>query len=216
MYSTIPLNWFPFYVKVFLLAADKYDLLLTPHLVLLKAISHVAYLKYGPQIDSWTRTKTKDLSFKTVRRKFARYRHVSGGSWKLMGTLEPPQIIDAIECTRHSGISIFNSVSNEIVVEGNEPKGDLPDKGNPVAEKIETLQIESEGPAPHVGKDADEENKSKREQPKLEFQQQENQIVDTQTTPESGEGRENIPESPGSAYCDCNSRAEETPKKEET
>ncbi|KAG5865847.1 hypothetical protein JTB14_035340 [Gonioctena quinquepunctata] len=60
-------------------------------------------------------------------------------------------------------------------MEGNEPKGDPPDEENPVTEKIEIPQTGSEGPPPHVGKDADEENKSKRGQPKLEFQHHENQ-----------------------------------------
>ncbi|KAG5858439.1 hypothetical protein JTB14_031464 [Gonioctena quinquepunctata] len=77
-------------------------------------------------------------------------------------------------------------------MEGNEPKGDPPDKGNPAMEKIETWQIGSERPPPHV----DEEIKPKREQPKLEFQQQEKHIESTQTTPESGDGKGNIPESP--------------------
>ncbi|KAG5899179.1 hypothetical protein JTB14_029011 [Gonioctena quinquepunctata] len=67
-------------------------------------------------------------------------------------------------------------------------------------EKIETWQIGSERPPPHVGKVTDEEIKPKREQPKLEFQQQEKHIESTQTTPESGDGKGNIPESPGSAY----------------
>ncbi|KAG5861364.1 hypothetical protein JTB14_027214 [Gonioctena quinquepunctata] len=57
----------------------------------MKAISHVAYLRYRPQINAWTRTATKDLSFTTVRRKFTRYRQESGSYWKLMRMLEPQQ-----------------------------------------------------------------------------------------------------------------------------
>ncbi|KAG5868698.1 hypothetical protein JTB14_028713 [Gonioctena quinquepunctata] len=106
MYSTIPLPWFPYFIKVFLRATDTYDLLGTPHLVLIKAIARIAYERYGPHINTWTRPETKHLSFKTVRRKFARRQREAGRYWKLMGTLEPLQVINAIEGTRHSGIPL--------------------------------------------------------------------------------------------------------------
>ncbi|KAG5861108.1 hypothetical protein JTB14_026712 [Gonioctena quinquepunctata] len=109
MHSTIPLPWFAYFIKVFLRAADTYDLLQTPHLVLIKAIAHIAYERYGPHMTTWKRPATKELSFKTVRRHFARRRRDAGRYWKLLGALEPLQVINAIEGTRHSGISIFNS-----------------------------------------------------------------------------------------------------------
>ncbi|KAG5876477.1 hypothetical protein JTB14_028952 [Gonioctena quinquepunctata] len=81
----IPLEWYKEFVHVFLIAAEKYDVYRQPH-VLMKAIAHMAYAKYGPELHTWTHSTTKDFSREYIRTKLSRYH---GWMWKITAHLIP-------------------------------------------------------------------------------------------------------------------------------
>ncbi|KAG5864628.1 hypothetical protein JTB14_020899 [Gonioctena quinquepunctata] len=69
----IPLEWYKEFVHVYLIAAEKYDVYWQPHVVLMKAIAHMAYAKYGPESHTRTHSNTKDFSRQYIRMKLSRY-----------------------------------------------------------------------------------------------------------------------------------------------
>ncbi|XP_045471850.1 uncharacterized protein LOC123678735 [Harmonia axyridis] len=110
-YSTITMVWYRKYLQIYLRAADKYDYITRPHLVLMKAIAHMSYLQYGPHTNAWTRPTTKDFGTTHVLHALRRRRSSSGLRWRIIGRLDPRQVVSAIETPNHNSISLFLSAT---------------------------------------------------------------------------------------------------------
>ncbi|KAG5868765.1 hypothetical protein JTB14_024583 [Gonioctena quinquepunctata] len=112
MHSIIPLKWYIQYVSIYLTAADKHDIVRRPHIVLMKAIAHLSYMRYEPDTITWTRRTTNDFGSLRISRMLTRQRRDRGRRWKILGTLDPQQVLTAIETPLHNAIGLFFSATH--------------------------------------------------------------------------------------------------------
>ncbi|XP_044765599.1 uncharacterized protein LOC123321874 [Coccinella septempunctata] len=69
-------------IQTYLTAADKYYTITRLHIVLMKAIAHLFFRKYGPNLTSWTRLNTKDFGSTHVRHIYGRRRRDYDRRWR--------------------------------------------------------------------------------------------------------------------------------------